>query len=276
MLSQKFRREFRAGVGVHPRWRRGLKAVTCVVAQRNLMARLDRCVVFSDKDRALLRASPKVRVVAPPLGFTARPGVVGRPGTDARTPGRVLFVGQFGREENQDAARWLTNEIWPTVRAAVPGAELVIAGAEPTPRMHADADRAPGVRITGFVDDLGPLYRDASVFVAPLRAGAGVKFKVVDAVLAALPTVTTRIGAEGIGPPRTGEAAGFAAVDDTVTGLAGAVIDVLRRPAHHQEKAERFRSSVAPLYDPETFDRTLVALYRELVRAPRRATSTAG
>ena len=76
--------------------------------------------------------------------------------------------------------------------------------------------------MTGYVDDLDPFYRDAFVFVAPLRLGAGLKFKVLDAMAYGLPVVATSVAAEGIleqcGPGC------FAAVTDDPRRMAEAIV----------------------------------------------------
>jgi glycosyltransferase involved in cell wall biosynthesis len=73
--------------------------------------------------------------------------------------------------------------------------------------------RNKNVTVTGTVDDLGPYYQMARVFVAPLRSGAGIKFKVAQAMLYGLPVVATRLAVEGISPPAPAGTVG-AVVDD--------------------------------------------------------------
>jgi glycosyltransferase involved in cell wall biosynthesis len=114
-------------------------------------------------------------------------------------PGReIIFVAGFGHPPNEDAACWFVDEIFPLIRAQCPGAHLSIIGAAPAARVRALA----GDGIAVFADvsdlDLAAAYRRARVAVVPLRCGAGVKLKVVEALREGLPLVTTPIGAQGL------------------------------------------------------------------------------
>jgi len=119
---------------------------------------------------------------------------------DARPETRrdVIFVAGFAHPPNVDAAEWLVREVMPEVWHHAPGVRLSLVGANPTDRVKALAgDR---VEVTGFVSDaeLQRRYLAARVAVVPLRFGAGVKSKVVEALQQGLPLVTTRVGAQGL------------------------------------------------------------------------------
>ncbi len=108
----------------------------------------------------------------------------------------LLFVGGFQHVPNVDAARWLVEEIFPLVRAELPDVDLHLIGSR-MPRELLSIDQ-PGVRIHGFVHELGPFLNDCRVSVAPLRYGAGVKGKVNQAMSHGLPVVATNCAAEGM------------------------------------------------------------------------------
>lgn len=110
----------------------------------------------------------------------------------------LLFVGGFDHRPNEDAALWLAEAILPRVLATRPTARLVIAGADPPPKVRALAGRV--IEVTGRISDeeLTARYDAARVAVAPLRIGAGVKGKVVEAMRAGVPVVMTTIGAQGL------------------------------------------------------------------------------
>ena len=110
----------------------------------------------------------------------------------------LLFVGGYAHRPNQDAALWLVNEILPPIRAAVPNARLILAGSDPTPAIIALAGES--IVVTGRISDevLLDLYASSRLVLAPLRFGAGVKGKVVEALSSGVPLVTTRTGAQGL------------------------------------------------------------------------------
>lgn len=110
----------------------------------------------------------------------------------------ILFVAGFGHPPNIDAAVWFVQRIFPQIRARDPDVRLTLVGSNPTPAVLALASDA--VSVLGYVSDarLRELYRQARVAVVPLRFGAGVKSKVVEAMHHGLPLVTTTTGAQGL------------------------------------------------------------------------------
>lgn len=110
----------------------------------------------------------------------------------------ILFVAGFGHPPNVDAAIWLVQEILPLIRRRIPDVRLYLVGSNPTEAVQ--ALESENVVVTGYVDDeaLARFYRDARVALVPLRFGAGVKSKVVEALRGGLPLVTTPVGAQGL------------------------------------------------------------------------------
>lgn len=110
----------------------------------------------------------------------------------------MLFVAGFGHPPNADAACWFVADVLPAIRARVPGVRLTIVGSHPPSRVRNLA--GDGVAVTGAVGEaeLAAHYAAARVAVVPLRSGAGVKLKVVEALAEGTPLVTTDIGAQGL------------------------------------------------------------------------------
>ena len=174
----------------------------------------DGLIAVSDDDAAHLRAlAPEVPVTV--ISNVHPPEPLG-PGPEARDG--ALFVGNFRHAPNVDAALFLCREVWPRVRAVLPGARLTLAGGEPPPEVRALA--GDGVTVTGWVPAIAPLLDAARVSVAPLRYGAGVKGKIGEALAHGVPVVTTTIGAEGMDLV-DGE---HALVADDAAGLADAIV----------------------------------------------------
>lgn len=106
----------------------------------------------------------------------------------------LLFVGNFVHMPNRDAAQHFVADIWPQVRPHLPGAVTRFVGL-PTPAVSALA--APDIIVTGHVPDLAPFYAASRLAIAPLRFGAGIKGKVLEAMSYGLPVVMTPVAAEG-------------------------------------------------------------------------------
>jgi O-antigen biosynthesis protein len=138
---------------------------------------------------------------------------------------QVIFVAGFAHPPNEDAALWLTEKIWPLVRAQRPKARLAMIGSNPTAKVKALA--AADIEVTGFVSDaeLARRYSEAAVAVVPLRYGAGIKSKVVEALAEGVPLVTTTTGAQGL--PNLDQ---NAAVTDAPEALAAAIVRLLEDP----------------------------------------------
>jgi glycosyltransferase involved in cell wall biosynthesis len=111
---------------------------------------------------------------------------------------RILFVGLMAYHANIDAVTWFVREIWPAVRGRFPDKVLTIVGAKPAAEVLALAAE-PGVEVTGTVPDVKPYYNGAFAAIAPLRTGAGTRLKILEAMAARIPVISTAIGAEGLG-----------------------------------------------------------------------------
>lgn len=218
-------------------------------------AALDCLIVFSEKDAKLARElAPRTRVEVIHPGFT--PKTTNRT-ADPNTP-VALFVGAMSRPENEEAVLWFLSEIWPTVQEQIPAAKFVIAGAKPSRRVQEAAGADQSIELTGFVESLEPWYQSATVGVIPLRSGAGVKFKTIDAMLAGVPVVTTSIGAEGIDAGNL-----FVAQTDDPTLFAQAIVDVLLNP--DQAAAQQARLWAESVYGLARFRTHIQNLYEGLL-----------
>ncbi len=110
----------------------------------------------------------------------------------------LVFVAGFSHTPNVDAAMWLCREVFPGLQRRHPGLTLWLVGSNPTEQVQSLA--GPWVRVTGHVSDLelARHYAQARVVVAPMRFGAGVKSKVLEAMAHGCPVVTTSTGYQGL------------------------------------------------------------------------------
>lgn len=109
-----------------------------------------------------------------------------------------ISIGNFRHAPNWDAVLYLKETLWPLIRELQPDARLDIYGAYPTPKATRLHDTAQGFRVKGWADDAHQVMRRARVCLAPLRFGAGLKGKLVDAMSCGTPNVTTSVGAEAM------------------------------------------------------------------------------
>ncbi|MCZ2147300.1 MAG: glycosyltransferase [Bryobacterales bacterium] len=109
----------------------------------------------------------------------------------------LLYVGSMDYHANIDAVLYFAAEVWPLVRTRHAGLRFVIAGSRPTPEVRRLAN-LPGITVTGTVEDVRPYYHKALAMVAPLRIGGGTRLKILEAMAAGVPVVSTSLGAEGL------------------------------------------------------------------------------
>lgn len=151
---------------------------------------------------------------------------------EAEVP-ELLFVAGFNHPPNIDAAVWFVEEILPLIKAAHPDVHLHVAGSNPSSKVLALASDT--VTVHGYVTDeeLAELYARTSCAVVPLRFGAGVKGKVLEAIQRKVPLVTTSVGAEGIPNADT-----VMRVADEPADFAAAVIDALENGSDREIQAQ--------------------------------------
>lgn len=124
-----------------------------------------------------------------------RPPAAGAAGAPAD---RLLFCGTLSYEPNRDGLTWFLAEVWPRILAHRPGATLTVVGRGAQPADVAAWQAAPGVRVVGAVPEVLPFYAEAGIAVCPLRMGSGTRLKILEAMSAGIPVVSTTLGAEGL------------------------------------------------------------------------------
>lgn len=168
----------------------------------------------------------------------------------------MLFVAGFQHTPNVDAAVWFVREILPLVRLKHPALMLHLVGSNPSDTVKQLANAH--VKVTGFVTarELAAYYDQARVAVVPLRIGAGIKLKVVEAMQEGLPLVTTPIGAQGL--------KGFdriVPVTDTPQAFADAVLRLLEDDAAWLAQTEAQHEYVKARFSRTEFQSNLLRLF---------------
>lgn len=175
--------------------------------------RCDLTLVLSRFEMELLATRFQIPAALLRLSQFHYPPPSGNPPFDLRKG--FFWIGNFRHAPNYDSIFWLKNHIWPLIRQTLPQAELQVFGAYP-PKQVMDLN-APqeGFCVRGPVENHFELLKRARVNLAPLRFGAGIKGKISDGWACGTPCVTTRIGIEGMLPPKLIAEADFIADDES-------------------------------------------------------------
>ncbi len=208
---------------------RAADATLCVSAQdQHALRRLD--------DRASVHVIPNGINIADYTNWMAAPARASHP--------TVVFTGKMDFRPNVNAMLWFWRAIWPLVRQAHPHARLLVVGQKPSPRL-APLRHDPSVTLTGEVEDARPYIAQADVYVAPLLAGGGTRFKLLEAMAMRKAIVTTSLGCEGFEVSSGRELI----IADSAAEFASAVSDLLRSSLRRQELGERAYRFVSSAWD---------------------------
>ncbi len=165
--------------------------------EARVLQQVDAVVAISDEDAAAFHTLANVKAITVPLRVDVE--------TMHATPvlDEVLYVGNLGWRPNALGLDWFFQEVWPRARALNPKLSLHLVGSGLAKDSHGEAIvpaawRAPGVTVHGYVEDLSARYASASALIAPVVGGSGVRIKLLHAMAAGVPVVTTLDGAAGL------------------------------------------------------------------------------
>ena len=201
--------------------------------ERRIAQAVDATTVVSGRDRAALIGdrdldhgqAPRVVPLGLPLDSADRDKPPARP--------VVLLSGNLGYFPTVEGALWFGQRVWPAIRTRHPGAEWWLAGARPAAALASLANELDGVRLIANPENLAAIRRQASVSIAPLRAGSGTPIKILEAMADHLPVVTTAAGSAGL----DGLDENALQVADRADEFAAAVVRLLANPLEARQQA---------------------------------------
>jgi glycosyltransferase involved in cell wall biosynthesis len=245
---------------------RGYNFRTARRFELNLVKGFDAVITVSDADRRhLLETLPE----GPPVHVLPVTVDADRykysPPTEVRGH-RLLFVGAMFYQPNVDAVHYFHREIYPLVQDKTPDVTLTVVGKDATSDIRRLADRDSSVRITGTVPQVEPYYREADLFVAPIRFGGGMKTKIIEAMAFGVPVVGSSAALEGISAVDGREAA----VRDAPRPFANSVVELLESLDARQKMSLLARRLVEELYSQAALTRALAGIVDRTVQGAAR------
>ena len=211
----------------------------------------DRCFISSSIDRDCISVNDDG------TKWTILPNTVdtsyfefGRPAANHR----LVFVGRISYEPNRKGILHFCRYILPGIQKKVPDVELYIVGSKPPPEVLELHD-GKTVVVTGMVDDIRPFLRDSSILVCPLNIGGGTRSKILEAMSAGIPVISSPLGCEGLAVTN-GENIIIAQND---SDFIRDTVSLLHSPSQRQKLSRSARSFVETNYSRAIFNQALTS-----------------
>ncbi|MDE0672784.1 MAG: glycosyltransferase [Caldilineaceae bacterium] len=171
-------------------------------------------------------------------------------------PHSLLFMGKMDYRPNVTGVTWFCREVMPALRERFPDASFTILGRDPAADVQALNDM-PGVTVTGFVESLVPYLEQTATFVVPLFQGGGTRFKVLEALAAGIPLVSTNQGIAGL-PLENGT---HCLLADNPSDLVTAIARTWTEPEPAWSRVANGRRLVETRFDWSAIAPTLEGIY---------------
>lgn len=229
--------------------------------EARLFGKFDRVTMVSEQDRAAsLTDLPGYRgqVAVVPNGVDCQRN---RPGLAQPVAHHLVYNGALTYSANYDAMRYFLAEVYPLIRRQQPEAGLTITGSTQGVDL-AGLGMQPGVRLSGYVDDVRPLVAGAWAGVVPIRQGGGSRLKILEAMALGTPVVATTKGAEGLDLTPGDEIL----IADEPAEFAAQVVRLLGDPDLRARLAASARRAVEARYDWRAIGAQFVDLVESTVR----------
>lgn len=221
-------------------------------------------IAVSQSDAEALRdLAPERPVLIVPIGVDTTYFVPDSASPNPETSFDLLFTGTMNYRANADAAEWFIRTVWPCIRAVLPTARLGIVGRGPSPSLRA-RDGRDGITVTGAVDDDRPYMAGSRVYVLPIRFGAGVRVKLLNAMSMGCAVVATPAACEGVSVVAGKH---IVIADAEAAPFASVVLDLLADAEYRRNLGVAARAHMCEAYDWAHCTPELLALYARLEAA---------
>lgn len=164
--------------------------------EKKFIPLFDKILTISSMDRQRLISRfriPDKDIAVLPIAIKSKPYFKFKPKT-----ANILFIGLMSWKPNRDAFWWFYQQIFPLVKQKIPDVRFTVIGANPSRQMIRISSKDKSLNMLGYVRDINKYLKSASVFVVPIKSGGGIRIKILVALAAGLPVVSTKIGTEGI------------------------------------------------------------------------------
>jgi len=211
-----------------------------------------RSFIVSDIDRDYLiqQGAAQEKIITIPVAV--KDEVINR-SSQIKEENQIVFFAKMDTLPNRDAAIYFAKEVFPLLRKKNRSLKFIIVGARP-PREVLRLEGIAGIKVTGFVEDPYNFFDSCKVFVVPLRFGAGVQNKLLEAMALRKPVVTTSLAAKAI----KGEDGKHFLVADTPVKMANRILGLLEDKEKRGSLGEEARVLIEKYYTWRTVGQKLL------------------
>jgi sugar transferase (PEP-CTERM/EpsH1 system associated) len=174
----------------------------------------------------------------------------------------VVFVGVMDYPPNVEAVSFFVHDVWDKVLKVFPAARFTIVGAKPVKCVR-DLGGAPGVEVTGYVPDVRPYLAAATISIAPLAVARGVQNKILEAMAAGVPVLTTPNVAKGL---PVGAQALVSTASWEAEAFAITLLDLIKNETSREDLAKKAREFIRKSCTWEVKLQTMDALLAQVLR----------
>jgi len=230
--------------------------------EAEMCRRFDAVTAVSEEDKAALieAGAPSDMTVIPiAVDLDSQPYIERQP----KGP-HIIHIGTMYWPANINAINWFLDAIYPLIKARLPEVRCTLIGARPPESIIERAKADPSLTVTGYVDDPLPYLQDASMMIVPLKAGGGMRVKILNALAQGIPMVTTTVGCEGIAVTPDKDIL----IADEPAAFAEASLRLLTDADLNQRISQNGRDMVMRRYDYREAVKPLDDVYAEIVAKP--------
>ncbi len=230
--------------------------------EAEMCRRFDAVTAVSEEDKAALieAGAPSDMTVIPiAVDLDSQPYIQRQP----KGP-HIIHIGTMYWPANINAINWFLDAIYPLIKARLPEVRCTLIGARPPESIIERAKTDPSLTVTGYVDDPLPYLQDASMMIVPLKAGGGMRVKILNALAQGIPMVTTTVGCEGIAVTHDKDIL----IADEPSAFAEASLRLLTDVDLNQRISQNGREMVMQRYDYREAVKPLDDIYAEIVAKP--------
>lgn len=222
----------------------------------NMCRTFDAVLAVSQEDKlALIEAGARLDMTVIPIAIdTDEQAQIPR---QPRSP-HIVHIGTMYWPPNIAGITWFLDEIYPLVKQHVPDVRCTLIGARPPASITDRAKADPSLTVTGYVEDPIPYLADSSMMVVPLKAGGGMRVKILNALSQGVPMVSTTVGCEGINVTNGEDIL----VADSPEDFADATTRLLTNSTLNRQITESGRTMVVNTYDYRQACKPLDAIYQ--------------